>query len=276
MPTSLCDHDTSLIARTALGELTDDERATLDARLAACPACRSRLDDYRALLGGVAHLFDGPQQLRTPAPERRHPMSAPAQDELHQPPASARAQPRPARRPSALAAGLVAALLIVALAGVYAFIGPGRGLRRGQQGTSQTCASAPTPKPVLAINNAIGASPFWVGGFFGGFPGHHAALDVQGAMATPHGSMGKVVTQFAPGTTQPVMLSGKRLSDGAPLWFQFDAGFGPAAPAATAFTFDPARSLNDSGYILIPATGCYALTARWSTGSWTLTFQGIV
>lgn len=40
--------------------------------------------------------------------------------------------------------------------------------------------------------------------------------------------------------------------------------------------FLPALSLNDAGYILIPTTGCYALTARWATGSWTLTFQGIV
>lgn len=295
MPTILCDHDTSLIARAALGEMSEDERAALDARLAACLACRARLDDYRALLGGVASLFDAAQQPFGLPSERRYAMSSPVQDEPHQPPAPVHGRPHPMHRPSALAGGLVAALLIVALAGVYAFFGPGRGtLGSGKTTTaaittpaprhipttgtqsSASCATAPTPQPVLSINNAIGVSPFWVGGFFGGFSGHHATLDVQGAITTPHGGLAKVVTQLAPGATEPVTLSGKRLSDGAALWFQFEAGFGPAAPAETAVTFDPAQSLNDSGYILIPSTDCYALTASWATGSWTLTFQGIV
>ena len=284
MSTMLCDHDTSLIARAALGELPDDERAALDARLAACPACRACLDDYRALLGGLAHLFDpAPAPAGVPS-EGRHPMTVSTGEEPRQSPVPIRARPRVAPRPSALAGGLVAALMIVALAGVYAFVGPGRAMVGSGKPIAATpatqaplsCANTPEPHSVLSIGNAIGAPPFWIGGFFGGFPGHHATLDVQGALTTPHGSLAKVVTQLAPGTTQAVTLSGKRLSDGAALWFQFDAGFGPDAPSVTEFTFDPALSLNDAGYILIPSTGCYALTARWATGNWTLTFQGIV
>ena len=284
MPTMLCDHDSSLIARAALDELPDDERAALDVQLAACPACRARFDDYRALLGGLAHLFDPARASAGLPTEGRHAMTSPTKDDPRQPPVPIHARPRVAPRRSALAGGLVAALLIVALAGVYAFFGPGRAVVGPGKPIATTpatqaplsCANAPEPHSVLSIGNAIGAPPFWVGGFFGDFPGRHATLDVQGALTTPHGGLAKVVTQLAPGTTQPVTLSGKRLSDGAALWFQFDAGFGPAAPSATESTFDPALSLNDAGYILIPSTGCYALTARWATGSWTLTFQGIV
>lgn len=62
----------------------------------------------------------------------------------------------------------------------------------------------------------------------------------------------------------------ERLADGSPLYFQFGT-WGPDVPGTTSAVISP----DDIGYILVPSNGCYSLTARWSTGSWTITFRGL-
>ncbi|MFI5274211.1 MAG: hypothetical protein ACHQ4H_14345, partial [Ktedonobacterales bacterium] len=273
-------HDDGLIARAALETLAPDERLRLDAQLIGCSGCRTHLGEYRMLLDGLGQLMrpaaGAPVETGVRSMQCGRDQMPTFNDNAWQRRAPASARTRRAHVPSALAGALVATLLIAALVGVYAVFGPGRGLGAGTPGVAQSCANVPTPHAVGDINNAIGGDPFWVGGFFGGFAGHHATLDVQGAQHWPHGQPAKVVTQFAPGATAPVTLTGKRLDDGSPLWFQFYTGIGPAAPQSMSVVFNPASSANEAGYIVIPATGCYALTARWASGSWTVAFDGIV
>lgn len=282
MRSTLCEHDTSLIARAALGELAEGERAALDARLAACPACQSRLDDYRALLGGMPRLFevsDSPADSPAALPpkllaERRLHVSGSTENDLSQPSTPAHTR---ARRPSALAGALVAALLIVALVGVYAVLGPGHSTSGTGKSTlpptathaAADCAGVPTPQPVTrGMANTIGHYPFEMGGF----AGEIATLEAGGT-PTPHGYYGKVVAQVDPGFPGTVTLTGKSLDTGAPLWF---LNFTSDTPATSQTFQDLGPNGGYAGYILLPASGCYSLTATWDGGSWTVPFYGNV
>lgn len=197
-------------------------------------------------------------------------MSGPTGNDLHQPPTPARG-----RRPSALAGGLVAALLIVALVGVYAVLGPGHGTAgTGKAAATPTathsaadCAGVPTPVPVtLNLANTIGQYPF----VMGGFAGQTATLGAGGT-PTPHGYYGKVVAQVYPGFPGTVTLTGKSLDTGAALWF---LNFTSDSPATSQTFQDLGPNGGYAGYILLPATGCYSLTAAWDGGSWTVPFYG--
>ena len=198
-------------------------------------------------------------------------MSAPTENDLPQQPMPT----RPRHRPSALAGGLVAALLIVALVGLYAFLGPGHGTTSaGKTAVVPTvthsaadCAGVPTPVPVtLNLANTIGQYPF----VMGGFAGETATLGAGGA-PTPHGYYGKAVAQVYPGFPGTVTLTGKSLDTGAPLWF---VSFTSETPATSQTFRDLGPNSGYVGYILLPATGCYSLTAVWDGGSWTVLFYG--
>lgn len=306
MPTTTCEHDEATLTRAALQMLSEAERMALDDRLATCGTCRARLAEYRTLVSDLRQLVPAAaaastrdRALSRPAARRSGRAAqwrerngatvggagedgADGEDDAvtaPRPLAPARWRSR-ARSARALVSTLAAVLLLALLLGGFWSFGSGRG-RHGSPGRAAStsavvvpgvasalgpapvaCAGAPQPLATAgAIGGAVGQAPFWVGGFVG----THATL-LAGGTPAPHGYYGKIVTQLDTGYDGTVTLRGTNLADTTPLWF--DLG----GKTATTFTTSRTAGANDAGYIFIPASGCYTLTATWGTQRWSYTF----
>jgi len=120
----------------------------------------------------------------------------------------------------------------------------------------------------------IGGSPVWAIGFGG--PQATLLVDSQDQM-TSLGRRRKVLWVIEPGHATPVTLHAASTSSGAPLWFEIN-GEQPSTPPL----LDPAKPAipiqhgdwrEFPSYLLIPAAGCYSLSAEWQGGRWTVTFS---
>ena len=157
-----------------------------------------------------------------------------------------------------------------------------------------SCADAPAPLSAGAPpfeRAMIGQSPVLLGGFVGPYPTiplGSAATTVAYSWRAPYSvygwpaPIGLVLRKGMP--PGPVMLSGRDVRTGHPLWFGFiTAGqWGPPMRVMPGFTFDPADPpvpaggvTNEEvfwyGYAFLPGAGCYVLAATWPGGAWHVT-----
>jgi hypothetical protein len=167
----------------------------------------------------------------------------------------------------------------------------GRGTPAALGAAPATCAPpAPAPRTLAyGFVGAIGGSPVWVAWFDGPRATKH--LGPEGGLG--YGRYGWLITILfvvEPGFTDPFVMRGTRLEDGAPLWLGV---LGPGqtyyqATPSVAVVLDPRQpGLPDywntstglsedwaawDATLYLSAAGCYALEARWPGGSWRLTF----
>lgn len=293
MAATVCDHDDAALTSAILQPQSEAECAALVERLAECDACRQRFTEYQTMVTGLRQLVPARALSLAPARDESAPVGAPAHPTLgwwrERRPADApaaalrRATSRPDidGRWSFTLVGTLAALLLLALllASLWSF-GPERGMggvpaQHARTSVGQVvvdppldtsplaCAGAPVPQPVVqGIGHAIGAAPFWVGGFVG----THATLLAGGTSPSPYGWYGKIVTHVDAGFNGTVTVRGTNLRNNTPLWFQL-AGRTTRTPV-----YQHGAGASDAGYIFIPTAGCYTLTVTWAAGSWTSTF----
>jgi hypothetical protein len=135
------------------------------------------------------------------------------------------------------------------------------------------CEPGPDPRPVSDhVGGAIGGDPAWAIGF-----GPNATLGFS--PDDPYGDRGwlrKVLWLLRRSAAEPITITGVRLDDKSPLWFDYQD---PGAPEAT-LVLDPATPDGQErdwyeyrGYFVVPSAGCYRLTAAWPGGGWTLDFR---
>jgi hypothetical protein len=192
--------------------------------------------------------------------------------------------------------GLAAALLLLVLVGGFWFLSPGRG-RDGSVGGTRprptatatpgfpqipylpggiptTCVNVAPTATVGPLTGAVGAAPFWIGGFVG--PQATIRLGTAGDPHVPYGWHGALSWTAQPGFTSKVTVTGANMSGGGQLWFQASGG------AASLAVLDPlaaptqpaggARWATGSFLVFVPRGGCYTLQATWPGGSWQITF----
>jgi hypothetical protein len=139
------------------------------------------------------------------------------------------------------------------------------------------CLTAPTPRRVLpGISPVIGSAPFWVTGFDGPRATLHIST-VDPVLATRYGWVTDVRWEVGPSFTGTLLVRGKNLGTGAPLWFRI-----PNQAATTLLLLDTrashgASSLGSTwaewlGEVYIRASGCYLLDVTWPGGHWQATF----
>jgi hypothetical protein len=135
------------------------------------------------------------------------------------------------------------------------------------------CEPGPDPTPVSDhVGDAIGADPAWAIGF-----GPNATLGFSpDDLQEDHGWLRKVLWLLRRSAAEPVTVTGSRLDDGSPLWFDYED---PGAPETT-LVLHPATPDGQEGdwyeyrgYFVVPSAGCYRLTATWPGGGWTLDFR---
>lgn len=302
MPTMTCEHDDTTLTQAALQLLPESQRARLAEQLETCAACRLRFAEYQRLVSDLhslvpAGVYGGAQMDRetdgsaaptvTMSDRWRHGVEPDADGRDDGDGCNGHERrvslPRPVRaRPALTLVGTLAALLLLALllSSFWAF-GPGRGptsTRTHPAGTKPglpvvdrvlgaaplACAGAPAPQAnVDGIGGAIGAAPFWVGGFVGT---HATLLSGGGTAVSPYGWYGKIVTQMDGAFPGTLTLRGMNLRNNTPLWFQLGGA------TTTMPSFRQSAGASDVGYIFIPTAGCYTLTVNWGAGSWTYTF----
>lgn len=288
MTTTTCSHDDELIAAAALGLLAPAETQTLDQRLAACPACLRRLDEYRALAAAM------PDLMRSRVEE--WPARAALEPGRHDNTVVRIPAHRGARRSriGAALSGLAAAIVVLSLIGGYWALVAGRGGGPGAAVDRSTAARTATPQSTWAVSaigpvpqncapgptpvigkisggpgiSAIGGPPLWLGGF----TGPHATLTTAGPLAE-HGAYGRLYYEVDATFNGDIDLTGVNLRDNTPLWF--DAG--RTSPDQIAISTTPIISHvtvgnYPAGGVYLPAAGCYALRAVWPGGSWYVTF----
>ncbi|WIG59517.1 MAG: hypothetical protein OJF49_002264 [Ktedonobacterales bacterium] len=151
-PTPPCAHTDDLVEQGALGLLSTEDTRRLDERIAACPACRQRLDDYRALipLMSTIDLHPIPSRLAAAVPPPLMAGSAPppADDTPAQPTPLA---PMPARRPTPRRLDgwyvTAAALLLVGLSALLfnSFAHLSRHTTSTTRTATETASAQPTP-----------------------------------------------------------------------------------------------------------------------------------
>jgi hypothetical protein len=133
----------------------------------------------------------------------------------------------------------------------------------------------PGPDPITVsdhVGNGIGGEPAWAIGF-----GPSATLSF--ALDDPyedHGWLRKVLWLLRRSAADPVTVTGVRVDDGSPLWFDYrDPG-----AQETPLVLDPAAPDGQEGdwyeyhgYLVVPSAGCYRLHATWPGGEWELDFR---
>jgi hypothetical protein len=136
------------------------------------------------------------------------------------------------------------------------------------------CELGPEPAPVSDhVADAIGGDPVWAIGFGG------PAATLTFRPDDPydeHGWLRKVLWLLRRSAADPVTVSGHRLDDGSPLWFDYRQ----PGPQETALLLDPGAPHGQHGdwyeyrgYFVVPSAGCYGLTAAWPGGGWDLRFR---
>lgn len=156
-----------------------------------------------------------------------------------------------------------------------------------------SCGGQPAALTFLGppwTTQAIGHQPVQLSGFDGPYPtarlGPEAAANAYGWTA-PHTAFGwpaPIGVALVPNVQGPVILSGRDLQTGYPLWFGLvEAGVWDAPLQVTPrLTLDPAHPPVPAGgnaatavfwygYLFFPSAGCYTLTASWPGGGWRVT-----
>jgi hypothetical protein len=135
------------------------------------------------------------------------------------------------------------------------------------------CEPGPDPTPVSDhVGEGIGADPAWAIGF-----GPTATLTVnRDDPYADHGWLRKVLWLVRRSVQDPVTITGLRVDDGSPLWFDY----GAAGDQATSVVLDPAAPDGEygdwyeyRGYFVLPSAGCYRLMAAWPGGGWEIDFR---
>jgi hypothetical protein len=142
---------------------------------------------------------------------------------------------------------------------------------------------------------AIGTAPVLVGGFAGPpailpvGPAASARLNFPGWTQpyTRYGWPALIDVILHTGISGPVVLTGRDLQTGYPLWFGLVMPGVAGAPQQVlpALRLDPAHPVIPAGgeetgieefwfgYAFLPGAGCYTLAALWPEGSWQITFS---
>ena len=86
----------------------------------------------------------------------------------------------------------------------------------------------------------------------------------------------KVLWLLDRNAADPVTVTGARVADGAPLWFEYR----PDGAQETVLLLDPAAPDGQHGdwyeyrgYFVAPAAGCYRLKTAWPGGGWEVPFR---
>ncbi len=139
------------------------------------------------------------------------------------------------------------------------------------------CLQGPMPRSISsAIGPLVGGAPVWVAGFDGPRATLHIS-DPEPATYTRYGWIGDVLWEVGPHFPNAVILQGKNLRDGSPVWFRV-----ASQAATTTLVLNPGAPHAVSrlgrdwaewrGYIYIAVAGCYSLEAIWPGGQWRFTF----
>ena len=134
----------------------------------------------------------------------------------------------------------------------------------------------PGPEPTLVsdhVADGIGGDPAWAIGF----GGPAATLSFSpGDPYEDHGWLRKVLWLLRRSSADPVSVTGIRVGDGSPLWFDYRR----AGQQETVLVLDPDAPDGQHGdwyeyrgYLVAPSAGCYRLTASWPRGGWELRFR---
>jgi len=236
------------------------------------------------------------------ADERRHGL-----DDVAAPAAAPAARPGGRRRAPVrvlrvanVASGLAAALLLLVLVGGIWILSPGRGhvgLVGGTRprptatatpgfpqipylpgGIPTSCVNVAPTASVGPLTGAVGAAPFWIGGFVRSQATIllGSAKDPQKDPHVPYGWHGALRWTAQPGFTSKVTVTGANMSGGVPLWFQASGGTARLAVLdPLAAPTQPAGGANwatGNFLVFVPRGGCYALRATWPGGSWQIIF----
>ena len=170
MSSTACGHNDELIALGAMHLLSAEEQARLDERVRICPACRKRLQEYRALVAAMPRLMmpemapsraitvsDAPPKLNGKSPHISLPLSisngweAPERSyaPMPEPLSSSRLEYRPLiHRLASMASGLAAVVLLFGLIGGFWLLALARA-----PGGSSPLNTFETPQATTLISN---------------------------------------------------------------------------------------------------------------------------
>jgi hypothetical protein len=134
--------------------------------------------------------------------------------------------------------------------------------------------NGPTPREIASfVGPAVGESPLWAVGPVG----PHATLGLGRRKKWGWGQ--KVLLLIEPGHEGTVTVRGTSVDDGTPIWFKSSGRYvlGPTTklvldPQNPAIPIQHGQWKEWPSTFYIPRAGCYFLEARWSGGSWRLTF----
>lgn len=135
------------------------------------------------------------------------------------------------------------------------------------------CKPGPDPVPVSDhVGDGIGGHPAWAIGF-----GPAATLGARpDDQFEDHGWLRKVLWLLERRAADPVTVTGIRVDDGSPLWFDY----GDSGLQETVIVLDPAAPDGQQGdwyeyrgYFVLPSAGCYRLKAAWPGSGWELDFS---
>jgi hypothetical protein len=134
----------------------------------------------------------------------------------------------------------------------------------------------PGPDPVSVsdhVGEGIGGDPAWAIGFGG--PEATLSFNLDDPYHD-HGWLRKVLWLLRRTAADPVTVTGTRLDDASRLWFDY----GDPGTQETTLVLDPAAPDGQQGdwfeyrgYFVVPAAGCYHLTAAWPGSGLELDFR---
>lgn len=169
MSSTACGHNDELLALGAMQLLSPEEQARLDERVRTCPACRKRLQEYRALADAMPRLMmpemapsraitvEAPPTLNGKSPHISLPLSIGngwETPETHyapipEPLSSSRLEYRPlSQRLASMVSGLAAVVLLIGLIGGFWLLALAR-----TPGGSTPLNPFETPQPTTLISN---------------------------------------------------------------------------------------------------------------------------
>lgn len=143
-----------------------------------------------------------------------------------------------------------------------------------------TCpqGAALVPFDTATIIPGIGGKDVWIVGPFSGPRATAHLAPIGSTDYTPLGWPLQIQVAIVSTATQPIMLTGRDVRTGYPLWFQASTPE-PVALATPALTIDPMQlqsSTGDGKWLLwfgvlyLPGASCYQLQSAWAGGGWTI------
>jgi hypothetical protein len=135
------------------------------------------------------------------------------------------------------------------------------------------CPPGPDPTPVSDhVGSGVGAEPAWAIGFGPGATLQFTRDDPYDG----HGWLRKVLWLLRSTAGEAVTITGIRVDDRAPLWFDYAND----QPRRDVLVLDPAAPDGEHldwyeyrGFFVVPSAACYHLTAAWPGGGWELDFS---